>query len=1015
MNFQEIILKLQEYWAKQGCIIQQPCDIEVGAGTFNPATFLRVLGPEPWRVAYVEPSRRPTDGRYGDNPSRTGHYYQYQVILKPSPPDIQDIYLKSLEYLGIDLRQHDVRFVEDDWESPTLGASGLGWEIWLDGAEVTQYTYFQQMGSIELDPMSVEITYGLERISLDLQDVDSFFDMEWVSGITYGDVHHQSEVEYSTYYLEEADTAMLFSLFDMYEKEALACFQRGLVLPASDYVLKCSHVFNVLDARKSISVTERVSYIARVRNLARRCAQGYCEQREEMGYPLLKAKLESQKARNPESQKAGQYGSDSQYSDFLLEVGTEEIPASYIQPALEQMEKEISRLLQDNRLDFKSVSAVGTPRRLVLSVAEVSTHQPDRTVEVMGPPKRIAFDQEGKPTKAAEGFARKVGAAADDLKVKETDRGEYVYFLQQEQGKSALDILSENLPELISTLGFPKSMHFSSFEDGKLQFARPIRWIVALLGQKVINFDVGRVQSDRSTMGHRFLSDGPIELDNASLNSLKENLKKAGVVVDHEERKNMIRDQVTEIMESEGCIVHIDEELLDTVTFLVEMPEAIVGTFSESYLSLPVEVLETAMKKHQRYFSLRTDNSAGDTALMPKFITITNGVGDEEIVRHGNERVLRARLADAEFFYSEDQKQPFDRKIDNLKHVVFQEELGSLYDKAQRMKELSAFIYESIAEKLPLAQSVRDDAVRAAQLCKVDLITQMVIEFPSLQGIMGGYYAANSGDNGKVSEAIRCHYYPTSPDGELPGEVTGGIVSIADKLDTIVGYFGIGKLPSGSQDPYSLRRQAQGIVRILAQFQYHLPLDRAVEKSISLYDRFSQSDQLKDSVLEFLKGRVNWLISEQGFAYDVVDSVMSVNSSDVPNTVKRADALSHFRERTDFIEIYNAFNRVIRILPKEFSASIAGTVNERLLQDQSEKELYEAMTQIGEEVERLASNGEYEAVLNRLAELRTKIGVFFDDVMVMVEQDELRNNRLALLHHLASMFSLVADFSRLVE
>ncbi len=1001
---------MQDYWASQGCIIQQPCDVEVGAGTFNPATFLRVLGPEPWRVAYVEPSRRPTDGRYGENPSRTGHYYQYQVILKPSPPDIQDIYLKSLEYLGIDLKQHDVRFVEDDWESPTLGASGLGWEIWLDGAEITQYTYFQQMGSIDLDPISIEITYGLERITLDLQDVDSFFDMEWVSGITYGDVHHRSEVEYSTYYMEEADTAMLFSLFDMYEKEAFACFDRGLILPASDYILKCSHVFNVLDARKSISVTERVSYIGRVRNLARRCAQGYCEQREEMGYPLLKTPYPEPavKASTPVAQT-----SDTQHSDLLLEIGTEEIPASYIQPALEQLEQKISKVLQDNRLDFKSVCTMGTPRRLILSVEEVSTNQPDRTVEIMGPPERIAFDEEGKPTKAAEGFARKTGASVDDLKIKETERGEYIYLLQQEQGRPAIEILSEELPGLISSLGFPKSMRFNSFEDGKFQFARPVRWIVALLGEDVIGFSVGRVQSGRATIGHRFLSEGPVELEDASLDSFRENLRKIGVVADHEERRSMISGQVTQILESEGCSVNIDEELLDTVTFLVEMPEAIVGTFNESYLSLPVEVLETAMKKHQRYFSLRTGDGAADIELLPKFITITNGVGDEEIVRHGNECVLRARLADAEFFYAEDQKEKPGDRVDSLKHVVFQEELGSLYDKAQRLTKLAAFIYENISEKLDVPENVRDDAMRAAELCKTDLITQMVIEFPSLQGIMGGYYAANSGENDEVSEAIRCHYYPASPDGDLPGSITGDIVSIADKLDTIVGYFGIGKIPSGSQDPYALRRQALGIVRILAQSQYHLALDQAVERSISLYGRFSEQDQLMSSVLEFLKGRVSWLVSEQGFAYDVIDSVLAVDSKDVPNTVKRVQAISHFRERPDFNGIYNAFNRVIRILPKEPLASIR--VDEQLLEDQSEKELYRSITQTREEVERLASHGEYGTVLDRLADLRTVIDTFFDDVMVMAEQDELRNNRLALLHHLASMFSLVADFSRLVE
>ena len=287
MNFQNLIMGLQNFWARQGCILQQPYDIEVGAGTFHPATLLRVLGPEPWRVAYVEPSRRPTDGRYGENPNRLQHYYQYQVILKPSPMNIQDMYLKSLKSLGIEPLAHDIRFVEDDWESPTLGASGLGWEVWLDGMEITQFTYFQQAASIELDPVSVEITYGLERIAMYLQRVDNVYHLKWNEEITYGDVHHQSEVEHSTYNFEQADVKMLLSLFDMYEAESRRIISGSLVLPAYEYCLKCSHAFNLLDARGAISVTERTGYIGRVRNLARACGEAYLEQRRNMGFPLL--------------------------------------------------------------------------------------------------------------------------------------------------------------------------------------------------------------------------------------------------------------------------------------------------------------------------------------------------------------------------------------------------------------------------------------------------------------------------------------------------------------------------------------------------------------------------------------------------------------------------------------------------------------------------------------------------------------------------------------------------------
>ncbi len=288
MNFQEVIMRLERFWAEQGCVIQQPYDIEVGAGTMNPATTLRSLGPEPWRVAYVEPSRRPTDGRYGENPNRLQHYYQYQVIIKPAPDNIQEMYLDSLKALGIDPAEHDIRFVEDDWESPTIGAWGLGWEVWLDGMEITQFTYFQQVGGVDMNPVPAEITYGLERIAMFVQKVDNVYDLNWVGKVRYGDIHHRGEVEFSTYNFDLADTEMLFSLFNSYEAESTRILDEGFVLPAYDYVLKCSHTFNLLDARNAISVTERTGYISRVRAIASRCCQAFTKQREEMSHPLMK-------------------------------------------------------------------------------------------------------------------------------------------------------------------------------------------------------------------------------------------------------------------------------------------------------------------------------------------------------------------------------------------------------------------------------------------------------------------------------------------------------------------------------------------------------------------------------------------------------------------------------------------------------------------------------------------------------------------------------------------------------
>ncbi len=1014
MNFQDIILKLHEYWSDQGCIIQQPYDIEVGAGTFNPATFLRVLGPEPWRVAYVEPSRRPTDGRYGENPWRMGHYYQYQVILKPVPPNIQDIYLKSLEKLGIDLQKHDVRFVEDDWESPTLGASGLGWEVWLDSSEITQYTYFQQMGSLDLDPISVEITYGLERIAVNSQDVDSIFNIEWLNGINYGHIHHQSEVEFSKYYLDTANVDMLFDLFDVYEKEAYACLSNGLILPGVDYVLKCSHTFNILDARGSISVTERASYIARVRNMARKCAQGYCKQREDMGYPLL-SKTQEVKLDVPNVQYAIP---EAQNLNFLLEIGTEEIPASYIEPALEQLKNSLIKLFDENRISYGKIDIIGTPRRLILSAENVLTQQPDRMVEVIGPPKKSAYDESGKLTKSAEGFARKYGVSTDEIKIKNTDRGEYISLQYQEKGKLTIEILSDNLPKLISSITFPKSMHFSSFEDGKLQFARPIRWILALFGDEVIKFKLGRIESDKYTFGHRFFSKEPIEVKSPLISDFKAILKQNGVIADHNERRELIKQQIIEILESEGSPLYIDEDLLDTVNFLVELPKPVVGEFNSSYLSLPVEVLETAMKKHQKYFSIHAPKELNSdrVRLLPRFITITNGVGEDSIIRHGNERVLGARLADAEFFYMEDQKTKLSDKVERLKSVVFQEELGSLYDKICRLKEIANFLCHEINAE----ESVCKNAMRAAELCKVDLITQMVMEFPTLQGIMGGYYAANSGENEEVSIAIRSHYYPISVNSSLPENLVGCIVSISDKLDTIIGYFGIGNIPSGSFDPFALRRQATGIIRILLEKEINLSLERVIDYVISLYINNQKAnirvEGLKDSVLDFLKNRISSILSESGFTYDVIDSVLSVDSTDPLNIVKRANALTEFKNRNDFSRIYPAFNRVIRILPdmKKIGKDNKFVVEEKLFQDQAEQNLYSSILSIEKDVMHSAEQGSYDIILSKLSMLCDSIDAFFDKVMVMSEQDDLRNNRLSLLYRLANMLFLVADFSKLV-
>ena len=1015
MTLQEIILALEKFWADYGCIIQQPCDIEVGAGTFNPATFLRCLGPEPWQTAYVEPVRRPTDGRYAENPFRVGAYYQYQVILKPAPENVLPLYLESLYSLGISPRKNDIRFVEDDWESPTLGASGLGWEVWWNGAEVTQFTYFQQMGSIDLDPICAEITYGLERIALYLQDVDDFFDIRWNEHVNYGDVHRQSEIEYSTYNFEYANVEILFDLFSTYEKETYACLDAGLVLPATDHVLKCSHTFNMLDARGVISVTERVSYIERVRRLAQRIARAYVRQREEMEHPLtgrfsMAATPTTVGAvsnrTEPESDKK------HETTDFLLEIGTEEIPTSffaenpYFPPVLDQLREIATDSLTTHRIPFDDIETFGTPRRITLGIKGIKTFQESQETEVTGPPKSVAYDENGEPTKAAIGFAKTQGVELSALRIVDTERGEYVAATKLETGVSTQEVLKTLLIEWIEELRFPKTMRWET-KSGEprafARFARPIRWLVALLGDEVINCTYGAADAGRLTYGHRSLSPEPITLASADLKVYVGNLRNAGVIACPKERRNTIEKQVRDILEAEKCLPKVDDELLDTVNYLVENPQPIVGNFSESHLEIPPEVLITAMKKHQRYFPMWKDEST----LASKFITISNGTdGNIDGVRHGNERVLHARLNDAEFFYSEDQKTSLADKVERLGAVVFHAKLGSLLDKAERLKVLVNFI----GSELQAAEATLAQAERAAWLCKADLTTHMVIEFPSLQGITGSYYAQNSGEPEPVAAAIAEHYQPLGADTPLPETEVGALLAIADKLDTIVGYFGIEERPTGSQDPYSLRRHALGTIRILQDRKLPLSLDAVVEKAISLYT-VELADDTKTSALGFIKERLRVILQQtHQYAPDLADAILAVGNVDIISILKRASVLAEFRLTSNFEEVYNALNRVLRILPP----NAPETVDTALLHDDAEKQLYARITDAEPHFQESIQERDYAKLLTQLADLQPAIDTFFDDVLVMAEEPALRTNRLALLNRIGRNIYAIADLTKIV-
>ncbi|OGO72067.1 MAG: glycine--tRNA ligase subunit alpha, partial [Chloroflexi bacterium RBG_19FT_COMBO_56_12] len=611
MNFQSIIMTLQDFWAKHGCLIWQPYYQQMGAGTLNPATALRVLGPEPWKVGYVEPSVRPDDGRYGENPNRMQMHYQFQLILKPDPGNPQELYLQSLEALGIDPRQHDIRFVEDNWESPALGAWGLGWEVWLDGQEITQFTYFQQAGGTPLDPVAVEITYGLDRIAISLQRVSGFTEIRWNETLTAGDVNLQSEQENSKYYFEIADVERMRQMYELYHQEAETCLAKGLVLPAHDYILKCSHTFNVLDARGAIGITERQAYFGRMRDLSRRTAEAYLAQRQRLEYPFLDKFPENGISGTAPSQPEPTQVALPGPADLLLEIGTEELPAGDLDNALEQLRQRVPAMLEDLRLEHGEVRVLGTPRRLAIIVRDVASGQPDLEQLVKGPPAERSYDALGQPTKAAEGFARSKGLSVQDLLVREIDGGRYVTAVVRLAGRPSGQVLSEALPGLIGAVRFDKPMRWNRSNTA---FSRPVRWLLALLGGKLLHFTFAGVQSGNTTRGLRFQL--PEEMAVGGVEEYLQVMQSQGILLDKAERQRIILEQVERLAKEAGGRTSAETGLLAEVANLVEAPTALCGHFDPQSLSLPREVLISVMKKHQRYFPVF---KPGSDDLLPYF------------------------------------------------------------------------------------------------------------------------------------------------------------------------------------------------------------------------------------------------------------------------------------------------------------------------------------------------------------------------------------------------------------
>lgn len=689
--------------------------------------------------------------------------------------------------------------------------------------------------------------------------------------------------------------------------------------------------------------------------------------------------------------------------DLLLEIGLEEMPAHVVTPSRIQLEEKVIKFLDEHHLDYETVQSFATPRRLAVKVTAIPEKQADVEEEVKGPAKKIALDAEGNWSKAAQGFVRGQGVTTEDIVFKDLNGVEYVYVTKFTKGQSAKEVLTK-LNDVITSLTFPVTMHWANYD---FEYIRPIHWIVALLDDEVIPFNVLDVTTGQTSRGHRFLGD---DVTFQHANEYEAKLKEQFVVVQPNERKQMIVDQANALAAEKNWQLALDEELLEEVTNLVEYPTAFVGSFDEKYLSVPDEVLVTSMKEHQRYFEVRNDQGL----LMPHFIAVRNGdnVHLENVIK-GNEKVLIARLEDAEFFYNEDKKLTIEACVEKLKNVTFHEKIGSIYEKMQRV----ALIAQIIGRKVGLSEEELEDLKRASEIYKFDLVTNMVGEFPELQGIMGEKYALLQGEKPAVATAIREHYLPTSSEGELPETAIGAVLALADKLDSVFSFFSVGMIPTGSNDPYALRRQTYGVIRIIEDKGWTFPLvqlqtevDEAVNQDVEKYGVLLNEGQAE--VVEFVKARLRQLLMTKNVRHDIIDAVVSAEQADLSKLFASANILKSRFEDQDFKPSMEALTRVINLAKKgqELLGDTEEGIDPSLFENKAEKELYQAVNDLSEAFATRTIAENYEALVN----LRPLIDAYFNETMVMVEDEKVKQNRLKQLMQIAKMALSIASLDLLI-
>lgn len=994
VSFQELIHRLTTYWESRDCVIHHGHDLEVGAGTFNPATFLRCLGPEPYRTAYVEPSRRPSDGRYGENPNRVQLFHQFQVLIKPSPPDIVSTYLASLEAIGLDLKRHDIRFVHDDWESPTLGAWGLGWEVWLDGMEITQFTYFQVVGSLPLKPVCAEITYGLERLAMHLQNVDSLFDVKWNRTLTLRDISHRSEVEWSAYNFTLASTKMWLRHFDDYEEEAKSLIAKNLPIPAYDFIIKASHAFNMLEARGILSVTERTGYITSLRELSRLIATEYLRSREQLGFPLL---TPQKSHRTPKLPAISSVFDPARTRDLLVEIGAEPLPALFLPTGRAGLEKAVRDHLNAHALHYEKVTSYATPQRLAVIVHGLVEGCLPQTLVKRGPSLSVAFDDGGQLTPQGFGFLRSIGLPTTTLAEVQQGKVEaleiqqaHLYGKSTQPGICTLQLLAHTLPSLIAHLPFPKKMRWGDLD---ISYARPIRWITALFGNQVIPFQVGQVRSGRRTFGHAQRAARWISLRSPKEYAAK--LKKAFVLADVEERKQRILKQLHALERKNQADALAREQVLAQVLYLTEWPELLCGSFSSAFLKVPAEVLISEMVEHQKYFPLADRKGK----LLNQFV-ITADNKPSPLIRKGNQKVLSARLSDGAFLYEQDVRIPLEAFNEKLKEMTFQKELGSMLDKVMRLG--------SHVQKLNRYLGIADQTklLRASLLCKADLASSMCGEFPNLQGLIGRCYALAQKEDGEVARAIEEHWWPVSEHSALPKSPISILLSLADKMDNLLAYFRIGLKPTSSSDPYALRRQTIGIVRILVENKLSLNLRQLLEACQGPFPA------PLDEILSFLTQRAKGVFEEYGYKKGEIEASLRGLCIDPYDQFCRVEALHAFRQSDrGFAQLFEVYKRA----KGQLHTPSTTPLNPKLAVEPAERAILNALDLMNKHWKEALADRNYLKALHMLAELQPHIAHLFDTVTILVDEPTLRANRIALLQHIFSHFEALLDVSALSQ